>query len=241
MPTVLVVDDEPNIVELLETWLETIGCEVVSAGDGIRAVEKARDLRPDLILMDQMMPRMTGFDACVALKSDPLTKDIPLIFLTVQGGLQDVIKGLELGAHGYMTKPFKPQELLARVSSLLKLKRVQDQLKEHVRDLDSKLMAQALHSLPYPVLIFERESGNECFVNRRWQNEIGGLEASCPVWEQLRLDSSTEVLELFQSTEDEIAADLSRGAEFVGAFRLRFSSFHCDGRDFRQLVLEKDR
>lgn len=155
--TVLVVDDEPNIVTLLETWLETIGCKVVSAGDGEKGVEKAKEVLPDLILMDGMMPRMSGFDACRVLKANESTRDIPLIFLTVQGEVQDVVKGLELGAHGYMTKPFKPQELLARVRSTLKIKQIQDRLKQHTQTLRKRWdwIHGAVEQLPLGLMVFE--------------------------------------------------------------------------------------
>ncbi len=239
MPTVLVVDDEPNIVTLLETWLETIGCDVVSAGDGERAVEKARDLQPDLILMDQMMPRMTGFDACIALKSDPRTEDIPLIFLTVQGELQDVIKGLELGAHGYMTKPFKPQELLARVRSLLKLKQVHDRLKSHAQPgAETYWMGAALQNLPLPMLVFELESGRIAFSNLRWRSEFGELELARPIWEQLSLEGELNEQALRQVDPTEGDAHLSRGEQALGRFRLSLSTFRSEGQEFRQVVLQ---
>ena len=155
--TVLVVDDEANIVTLLQTWLETIGCEVQSANDGETGFEKAREINPDLILMDGMMPKMSGFDACRRLKEDEATRDIPVIFLTVQGEVKDVVKGLELGAHGYMTKPFKPQELLARVRSTLKIKQIQDRLKVHTQKLRQQWnwMHGVVESLPMGLLVFD--------------------------------------------------------------------------------------
>ena len=98
---VLVVDDEVNIVELLVGWLETIGCDVIQANNGAQAIEQARLHQPDLILMDCMMPEVSGFDACQTLKADPDLQEIPVIFLTVRNEVQDVVTGLELA-------PFTP-------------------------------------------------------------------------------------------------------------------------------------
>lgn len=241
--TVLVVDDEPNIVTLLETWLETIGCKVVSAGDGEKGVEKAKEVLPDLILMDGMMPRMSGFDACRILKSQDSTRDIPLIFLTVQGEVQDVVKGLELGAHGYMTKPFKPQELLARVRSTLKIKQIQDRLKQHTQTLRKRWdwIHGAVEQLPLGMMVFESENGELLFCNERWNERLkcqfsGGAGKASELFEFRRdqkacaevLDSSSEVAGSYEI--------LVKGRS-VGEFELRARSFEKNGKHGRQIVL----
>lgn len=241
--TVLVVDDEPNIVTLLETWLETIGCKVVSAGDGEKGVEKAREVLPDLILMDGMMPRMSGFDACRMLKSQESTRDIPLIFLTVQSEVQDVVKGLELGAHGYMTKPFKPQELLARVRSTLKIKQIQDRLKQHTQTLRKRWdwIHGAVEQLPLGMMVFESENGELLFCNERWNERLkcqinagSGLATELFEFRQGQ-ESRTDVL----SSSGEISGSyeiLVRG-ESMGEFELRARSFQKNGKHGRQIVL----
>lgn len=238
--TVLVVDDEPNIVTLLENWLETIGCKVVSANDGEKGVEKAREVLPDLILMDGMMPRMSGFDACKLLKSDEKTRDIPLIFLTVQGEVQDVVKGLELGAHGYMTKPFKPQELLARVRSTLKIKQIQDRLKQHTQTLRKRWdwIHGAVEQLPLGLMVFDSENGELLFCNRRW-NELlscdfgAGSGAAAQLFE---FRGNGEVLGTAPAEVSGRFEVLVQGMS-RGSFELRASSFEKNGKIGRQVLL----
>jgi DNA-binding response OmpR family regulator len=240
--TVLVVDDEPNIVTLLETWLETIGCRVVSANDGEKGVEKAREVLPDLILMDGMMPRMSGFDACRVLKSQESTRDIPLIFLTVQGEVQDVVKGLELGAHGYMTKPFKPQELLARVRSTLKIKQIQDRLKKHTQTLRKRWdwIHGALEQLPVGMLVFDSETAELLFCNERWSQRLGSAVPSGGTISQVfEFRQSGKPAPAVLDSRDEVSGRfeiLLRG-ESCGEFELRAGSFEKNGKQGRQIVL----
>jgi CheY-like chemotaxis protein len=241
--TVLVVDDEPNIVTLLETWLETIGCKVVSASDGQKGVEKAKEVLPDLILMDGMMPRMSGFDACRILKGDESTRDIPLIFLTVQGEVQDVVKGLELGAHGYMTKPFKPQELLARVRSTLKIKQIQDRLKQHTQTLRKRWdwIHGAIEQLPLGLMVFEFDNGQLLFCNERWNERLNcqfsagfGLAGELFEFRQGH-DASPDVLA--SAAEISGSFEILVKGESRGQFEVRARSFEKNGKLGRQVVL----
>ena len=245
LATVLVVDDEANIVTLLETWLETIGCQVLSAGDGETGLAKAIELKPDLILLDGMMPKMSGFEACRALKSHPETSEIPVIFLTVQGEVQDVVKGLEAGAHGYMTKPFKPQELLARVRSTLKLKQMQDRLKSHTSNLRThwNWVHGAIAELPVGLMVFHQETNEIVFTNQAWRDSLGldpetgdaGLLAHelYTFW-----DGESERAEVLGS-ELEIKERLSLqiGDAIHGPFQVKVRSFEKDGVKGRQVLL----
>lgn len=118
---ILVVDDEPFIVEMVSSRLKAGGYDTVTAGDGETALEKVRSEKPDLIILDVMMPKMDGFQVCAALKQDERYQSIPVLMFTAKGGDEDRQIGLEdCGADGYMTKPFDPQKLLAKVSELLK-------------------------------------------------------------------------------------------------------------------------
>lgn len=235
--TVLIVDDEPNIVTLLETWLETIGCRVVSAGDGRQGVDKAKEVCPDLILMDGMMPRLSGFDACRELKGDILTRDIPVIFLTVQGEVQDVVKGLELGAHGYMTKPFKPQELLARVRSTLKIKKIQDRLRLHTQSLRTRWdwISGALEQLPVGLLVFDTESGELLFCNDRWRELLGARQPDASSFQFLKEGKSCGPL----GTMDDLDGvyEVLVSGKSLGELQLRVGSFQKNGRHGRLLAL----
>lgn len=120
MPKILVVDDEVHIQKIIDYKLRTAGYTVIAAADGLEGIEKAREERPDLILLDVMMPRMDGFQALEALKRDPSTKAIPVFMLTVKGKEMDRVRGLKMGVAAYITKPFSPNALLARIEETLR-------------------------------------------------------------------------------------------------------------------------
>jgi DNA-binding response OmpR family regulator len=120
MPKILVVDDEVHILKIIDYKLRTAGYTVITAADGVEGVEKARAEQPDLILLDVMMPRMDGFQTLEALKQDSATKAIPVFMLTVRGKEMDRLRGLQMGVAAYITKPFSPNALLARIEEALR-------------------------------------------------------------------------------------------------------------------------
>ena len=115
--TVLVVDDERNIVQLVRLYLTKEGFRVESAGNGREAVEKAALIRPDLVVLDLMLPELDGLEVCRRLRKD---SNVPIIMLTARSDDVDRIVGLELGADDYVVKPFNPRELVARVKAVLR-------------------------------------------------------------------------------------------------------------------------
>ncbi|MES2209986.1 MAG: response regulator transcription factor [Chloroflexota bacterium] len=117
MKTILVVDDAPNIVELLRMYLEGAGYATIVATDGPAAVELHRKHRPDLVILDVMLPGVDGFEVCRAIRREA---DTPVIMLTARTDDVDAIVGLELGADDYVTKPFNPRALVARVKAILR-------------------------------------------------------------------------------------------------------------------------
>ena len=119
-PKILVVDDERNIVEAIIYNLQKAGFRTLTAADGKRAIELAQRELPDLVTLDVMLPEQDGWDVCRQLRQDSRTKRIPILMLTVKGDETDKIIGLELGADDYMTKPFSPKELVARVKAILR-------------------------------------------------------------------------------------------------------------------------
>ena len=121
--TILVADDEKHIAQLVKLYLTNEGYQVETAADGQEALEKARRLRPDLIVLDLMMPRLDGWEVCRRLRKE---SSVPVIMLTARTEDVDKIVGLELGADDYVTKPFNPRELVARVKAVLR--RTQGQL-----------------------------------------------------------------------------------------------------------------
>ncbi len=116
---VLIADDEPNIVTSLEFLMEQAGLEVRIARNGQEAIEVAAAFEPDLILLDVMMPVLSGYQVCQHLKSDPKLRQARVLMLSAKGRDVEVAKGLELGADGYITKPFSTRELVAKVRELL--------------------------------------------------------------------------------------------------------------------------
>jgi len=116
---ILVVDDEIYIVHILDFSLGMEGYEVVTALDGEQAVEKARTEKPDLIVLDIMMPKLDGYETCKILKGDPATRGIPVILLSAKGRNVDQKIGFEVGADDYITKPFSPRKLVERINAIL--------------------------------------------------------------------------------------------------------------------------
>ena len=117
--TILLVDDDPNIRKILSRQLEHWGYRVVTAASGEEGVIRARTDAPALILLDTMMPKMKGREACAVLKADPKTQDIPVIFLTALGLADHIQAGMELGAEDYVVKPFRPDDLRERIKVCL--------------------------------------------------------------------------------------------------------------------------
>ncbi len=116
---ILIADDEQNIVISIEFLLRREGFEVMVANDGEEALASVRAQKPDLVLLDVMMPKMNGFDVCQAVRADPDLAATRILMLTAKGRDTEVSKGLGLGADGYMTKPFSTKELLSEVRKLL--------------------------------------------------------------------------------------------------------------------------
>jgi DNA-binding NarL/FixJ family response regulator len=116
----LLIDDDPNLILLVKDYLEFRGYEVITAENGREALEVLEQDVPDMIICDVMMPEMDGYSLVSAIRSDPKTSWIPVLFLSAKGQSQDRVKGLNIGADVYMVKPFEPEELVAQVESSLK-------------------------------------------------------------------------------------------------------------------------
>lgn len=139
---VLIVDDEPFNLDLLEQELADYQYAIERAGDGFEALEKVATFKPDVILLDYMMPRLNGLEVVKQLRANPEHQAIPVILLTAKATQEDKVAGLDAGADDYVTKPFDSIELLARVRAMLRLKEMHDQLEEWNRSLADKVAAQ---------------------------------------------------------------------------------------------------
>jgi adenylate cyclase len=148
-PRILVVDDNPTNLEVLRVRLNAQGYEVVTAVDGEDGLRRARELEPDLVLLDVMMPKLDGISVLKELKGDTALRFIPVILVTAKADTRDVVNGLEAGGDDYLTKPFEQAALVARVRSLLRIKELHDtvqlqaaQLKEWNRSLEERVATQ---------------------------------------------------------------------------------------------------
>jgi CheY-like chemotaxis protein len=128
IPVVLIVDDNEQNLELMQAYLEELDCESVLAHDGQQALEIVGKEPPDLILLDIMMPQMSGFEVCKRLKANPETQGIPVIMVTALNEFGDIERGIDSGTDDFVSKPVNKLELLARVRTMLKLKHLSDRL-----------------------------------------------------------------------------------------------------------------
>ena len=159
MKKILVIDDLPENVFMLQDRLEHEGFEVLTAYDGHSGIDKAMAELPDLILLDIMMPDITGLEVCKILVNDPKTKDIPIILVTAKSGAEDTREGLESGAFDYIKKPFNRIELLARVQSALKLSEAHKLLlAAEKRDTYIATVVTANHKIKQPLTLLSLSS-----------------------------------------------------------------------------------
>ena len=123
MPNILLADDDDILIEILRFRVEAAGHSVVVARDGLQALKLVRTAAPDLVILDSMMPVMSGAEVLAALRADNATFDLPVIMLSARAGEEDVVRSLRAGANDYITKPFIPQELAVRIDKLLEQSR----------------------------------------------------------------------------------------------------------------------
>jgi len=148
-PVVLVVDDNQQNRELLQAYLEDVDCRAIPANDGPEALEILAKDPPDLILLDVMMPKMSGFEVCRRIKNDPKTSDIPVIMVTALNEFGDIERGIDSGTDDFLSKPVNKLELLTRVKTMLKLKHLTDKLERTLAYLNEiEKQAQMAKSEP---------------------------------------------------------------------------------------------
>jgi two-component system alkaline phosphatase synthesis response regulator PhoP len=133
---VLIADDNLTNVELLEAYLSDTDCEISVATDGRETLEKVAEVQPDLILLDIMMPKLSGFEVCRKVKQDPATKQIMILMVTALNELGDIERAVAAGCDDFLSKPINKLELLKRVENMLKLREVTDELERLRRYID---------------------------------------------------------------------------------------------------------
>src|SRR5512141_1568383 len=143
-PKVLIVDDEPFNVDYLEQELEDLNYDILTAFNGQEAIDKIHRERPDLVLLDIMMPVLDGFAVLAQIKADPRLRDIPVIVISASNDLESVVKGIQQGAEDYLPKPFEPTLLHARISASLEKKSLRDQHRKLLHTFATEEVAEEL-------------------------------------------------------------------------------------------------
>ncbi|NLE38471.1 MAG: response regulator [Pirellulaceae bacterium] len=138
---ILIADDNPTNVELLEAYLTDLPCEIAIAVDGRDTLDKVAEFQPDLILLDIMMPKLSGFEVCKAVKDDPATREIMILMVTALNELGDIERAVNAGCDDFLSKPVNKIELLKRVENMLKLRSIKDELqrlREYIDGMDER-------------------------------------------------------------------------------------------------------
>ncbi|MDP6380661.1 MAG: response regulator [Phycisphaerae bacterium] len=133
---ILIADDNEQNVELLQAYLDELDCEIVTARDGQEALEKVASEKPDLILLDIMMPKVSGFEVCRKLKTDPESQNIPIVMVTALNELGDIERAVDAGTDDFLSKPINKWELVTRVKSLLRIRHLKSELERTLQYLE---------------------------------------------------------------------------------------------------------
>jgi DNA-binding NarL/FixJ family response regulator len=253
MDTVLIIDDHPGNLGVAVGHLEGHACEVLTARDGETGVRRARATRPSLILLDVEMPGIDGYETCRRLKASEETRDIPVIFMTVRDGAEDKIRGFEVGAVDYVTKPFEAAELVARVRTHLELRALRLDLEALVTrrtaalERELALREQVLRERAALQELVRQQSDQLRELTRAWmqtRSEDRDIAPRDDGAAGLRLASllelsarEAEVLQLLVDgrSNKEIAATLDLARTSVSTYRMRLMK-KLDVEDMASLV-----
>ena len=187
-PKILVVEDEPNQVELIEFNLNSEGYEVVVARDGEEALNLAEEENPDLILLDWMLPKVSGIEVCRQLRRSKITREIPIVMLTARSEESDKIRGLDIGADDYITKPYSIKELLARVRAAMRrpsasvisdqliVGKIAVDLQKHIVAIDG--LQVNLGPTEYRLLVTLMQSPERVFSREQLLDHVWGISAN---------------------------------------------------------------
>jgi DNA-binding response OmpR family regulator len=215
MKTILVIDDLPENVFMLQDRLENEGYNILTAYDGKSGIEKARSDKPNLILLDIMMPGITGIEVCKILVNDDKTKHIPIILVTAKAGAEDTREGLEAGAFDYIKKPFNRVELLARVQSALKLSEANSLLLEaEKKSTFVATVVTANHKIKQPLTLLSLSSAA---IKRELNKEVISKEL---ILNRLKyVDTAvkeiTDVLNQLNSIKEPVMAQYTKNIKMI--------------------------
>lgn len=215
MKKILVIDDLPENVFILQDRLENEGYEVITAYDGNSGLEKAYSHLPDLILLDVMMPDITGFEVCKILVNDQRTKHIPIILVTAKAGAEDTKEGLEAGAFDYIKKPFNRVELIARVKSALKLSEANKLLLDiEKRATYIATVVTANHKIKQPLTLLSLSSAA---IKRELNKDVISKEAILNRinFVDIAIKEIAEILNKLNSITDPVLSDYLKSVKMV--------------------------
>jgi len=215
MKTILVIDDLPENVFMLQDRLENEGYNILTAYDGKSGIEKARSDRPNLILLDIMMPGITGIEVCKILVNDEKTKHIPIILVTAKAGAEDTREGLEAGAFDYIKKPFNRVELLARVQSALKLSEANSLLLEaEKKSTFVATVVTANHKIKQPLTLLSLSSAA---IKRELNKEVISKESilSRLKYVDTAVKEITDVLNQLNSIKEPVMAQYTKNIKMI--------------------------
>ncbi|HIE00186.1 MAG TPA: response regulator [Thiotrichaceae bacterium] len=201
MNTILIIDDSTKNLSLLCDLLTEAGYKVLSTSDSHKAINRVKNGHPQLILLDIIMPNIDGFEVCQQLKSDPETQNIPIIFITGMTETNAQIKGFELGAVDYITKPIQGEELLVRVASHLKIHQLQQQLQERNHQLEEQAASLAKNHNDLLSILNQFQVGT---IITDADGRIIFISESCITFEALNQNKA-----LFQPWEDALPFDIN--------------------------------
>ena len=215
MKKILVIDDLPENVFMLQDRLEHEGYEVITAYDGKSGIEKVRSERPDLILLDVMMPDITGIEVCKILVADKETAGIPIILVTAKSGADDTKEGLEAGAFDYIKKPFNRIDLVARVKSALKLSDANKIILEaEKKNTFVATVVTANHKIKQPLTLLSLSSAA---IKRELEKDEISREALLDRLKYIEtaIKEITEVLDKLNSIKDPVIADYTNSVKMI--------------------------
>ena len=215
MKKILVIDDLPENVFMLQDRLEHEGFEVLTAYDGYTGIDKAKNELPDLILLDIMMPDITGLEVCKILANEPTTKDIPIILVTAKSGAEDTKEGLEAGAFDYIKKPFNRIELLARVKSALKLSEAHKLLLlSEKRDTYLATVVTANHKIKQPLTLLSLSSAA---IKRELSKEVISRDGILKrvKYIDIAIKEVTDVLNQLNAIKDPVLSEYTANIKMI--------------------------
>jgi diguanylate cyclase (GGDEF)-like protein len=231
MAKVLIIDDSRLIAHVAKNILTQRGHEVILAQDGEAGLEAAKSGRPDIILLDLIMPVLDGYEVCGALKKDDSTRDIPVIMLTSKAEPADKVKGLEMGALDYVTKPFDEGELVARVNTQLRLKELREALQKKNRQLEEMANKDGLTGL-YNHRYFHEQLSKDFLRAKRYGESLSCVLLDIDYFKKFNDTHGHQTGDVVLSTIGQVISESIRESDFAaryGGEEFALVLYHADG------------